>query len=148
MGRRTRIFLSIYLGFAAYCAVVLFFGRTGMVATGELRHYEQRLQANLTHLESTHKQLVDHLDALQSNPETIRLQARQLLYFEPDQGVIQVTGYHPTENSFAVGALVSEKKHTVTSDTVSRIVGFSVALVSFILFGLVFRRRDDTQSGR
>ncbi|HUX22704.1 MAG TPA: septum formation initiator family protein [Spirochaetia bacterium] len=146
MGRRTRIFVSLYLGFAVYCALVLFFGRTGIVATSELKHYRSRLDENLTQLEHINRQLADHFDALRGNPETIRLEARQLGYLEPDQRIIQVTGYSPTGNSFAVGSLLGEKKHTVTSDSISRIVGFSVAILSFILIGLFVKGRDGPET--
>lgn len=146
MGRRTRIFVSLYLGFAAYCALVLVLGRTGVVASNELRSYETRLENNLAQLQNINKQLASHFDALRSNPETIRLEARQLGYLEPTQRIIQVTGYNPSESSFAVGSLVSEKKHSVTSDTVSRAVGFAVAIVSFILIGVFGRRRDGPET--
>ena len=142
MGRRTRVFLSLYLGFAAYCLVVLVFGKTGIVATSELRSYHSRLEANLSNLENINTQLGDHFDALRSNPVTIRLEARKLGYLEPGEKTIQVSGYSPKPNSFAVGSLASEKKHAVTSDTVSRIVGLVVAVVAFILIGVFVRRRD------
>lgn len=145
MGRRTRLFLSIYFGFAVYCLVVLVFGRTGMVASSELQAYKARLETNLTHLENINTQLASHFDSLRTNPVTIRLEARQLGFLEPTERVIQVSGYTPPTNAFAVGSLLSEKRHTVTTDAVTRLVGLGAAIVAFILLGLFSRRRDGPQ---
>lgn len=122
--------------------LVLFWGRTGIVAMGDLGNYRNRLEENLSQLENINTQLADHLDALRSNPQTIRLEARQLGYLEPNQRIIEVSGYSPPENSFTVGTLISEKRHSVTSDAVSRIVGFAVAILAFILTGFFAGRRD------
>ncbi len=145
MGRRTRLFLSIYLGFAAYCLVVFVFGRTGIVASNELRHYKTRLETNLSQLEDINTHLADRFDSLRTNAETIRLEARQLGFLEPNERVLQISGYSPPRNAFAVGSLASERHHTVTSDSVSRVVGLIVAVLTFVLLGVFTRRRDGPQ---
>lgn len=142
MGRRTRLFLALYFGFAAYCLVVLIFGRTGMIATRELRSYQARLEANLTHLEKINTSLAERLDSLTSNPETIRLEARQLGFLEPNEHFMVVSGYSPPPNVVTVGSLVAQRKRAMTPDAVSRIVGFAVAAGAFVLFELFGRRRD------
>jgi hypothetical protein len=65
---------------------------------------------------------------------------------EPNQRIIQVTGYTPASNSFAVGSLVGEQKYTVTSDTVSRIIGFAVFILSFVLIGYFAKGRDGPET--
>lgn len=142
MRRRSRILLSIYLGFAAYCLVVLVFGRTGVIANSELKAYRSRLETNLSHIETLNTQLADRFDSLRSNPETIRLEARQLGFLEPSERVLQITGYSRGTNAFTVGSLVRERHHAVTSDAISRWIGLTVAVITFILLGVLARRRN------
>lgn len=142
MGRRTRVFLSLYLGFATYCLVVLFFGRTGIIATRELRIYHARLEANLAQLENINTRLVKRLDSLRGNPETIRLEARQLGYLGKNEHFLEIGGYAPPPNVVTVGSLVTEKKLRATPDAVSRVIGLGVAIGAFVLFEVTARRRD------
>lgn len=142
MSRRSRILLSIYFGFAAYCLVVLVFGSTGIIANSELKAYRSRLETNLSHLEATNAQLASRFDALRGNPETIKLEARQLGYLEPGERLLQVSGYSRRSNAFTVGSLVRERHHVVTPDAVSRWIGLTVAVIAFILLGIVARRRN------
>lgn len=142
MGRRTRVFLSLYLGFAVYCLVVLFFGRTGIIATRELRTYHTRLEANLTQLENINTHLVERLDSLRSNPQTIRLEARQLGYLGPNEHFLEIGGYAPPPNVVTVGSLVTEKKLTATPDADSRVIGLAAAVGAFVLFEVMARRRN------
>lgn len=141
MGRRTRVFLSLYLGFAVYCLVVLLFGRTGIIATRELRSYHARLEANLIQLENVNAHLVQRLDSLRSNPETIRLEARQLGYLGPNEHFLEIGGYAPPPNVVTVGSLVTEKKLKATPDAVSRVIGFVAAAGAFVLFEVMARQR-------
>lgn len=96
----------------------------------------------MSHIETLNTQLADRFDSLRSNPETIRLEARQLGFLEPSERVLQITGYSRGTNAFTVGSLVRERHHAVTSDAISRWIGLTVAVITFILLGVLARRRN------
>lgn len=141
MGRRTRVFLSLYFGFAVYCLLVLVFGRTGIIATHELRSYHSRLEANLTNLKAINSRLTVRLDDLRSSRTTIRLEARQLAYLEPNQHFLEITGYRPPQHGVTVGTLVRRRRHHATPDAVSRSIALAAAIGAFLLLEVVSRRR-------
>ncbi len=145
MRRSHRIFLSLYLGFFVYCLATLFFGRTGIVATQDLLRYKADLERNLASLESLNSHLGSELVSLQSDPGTIRLEARQLGYYPSNALPVHVEGYAPAENLYAVGSLVVERRHVYPSDRLFRLLGVGSALLCYLLTGFLFRNRDGYQ---
>jgi len=145
MRRSHRIFLSLYLGFFVYCLAMLFFGKTGIVASQDLLRYKADLERNLLSLESLNSQLGSELVSLQSDPGTIRLEARQLGYYPSNALPVHVEGYSPAENLYAVGSLAIERRHLYPSDSLFRMVGLGGAVLCYILTGVLTRKRHGYQ---
>ncbi len=145
MRRSHRIFLSLYLGFFVYCLATLVLGKTGIVASQDLLRYKVDLERNLASLEALNSHLGTELASLQSDPSTIRLEARELGYYPSNALPVHIEGYAPAENLYAVGSLVVERHHRYPSDALFRIVGFVGAIVTYLLTGFLSRRKDGPQ---
>jgi len=140
MRRSHRIFLSLYIGFFVYCFAMLFFGKTGIVASQDLLRYKADLERNLVSLESLNSHLGSELVSLQNDPGTIRLEARQLGYYPSNALPVHIEGYAPAENLYAVGSLVVERRHAYPSDRFFRLLGFGSALLCYLLTGFLSRK--------
>lgn len=139
--------MSLYVGFVVYCLATLLFGKTGVVATQDLLHYKVALEQNLQKLARLNGELGGKLASLQSDPDTIRLEARQLGYYPPNVLPVHIQGYVPPPSSYAVGSLIEQRRERFSSDSLFRGIGFGASLVCFCLITL-FVRRNDGRSDR
>ncbi len=143
MGRRTRLFLSLYAGFVVYCLAVLFWGQTGIVAHARLLGVEGRLQANMKNLEQINGRLQQEFEALRSDPAAIKLEARQLGYYAPGELPIYLSGYRGNQSSYEVGTVVNAAPPKMPGDSVFRVIGLAVALIFYLMSGIFLKNKND-----
>lgn len=139
MGRGSRIFLALYVGFLFYTLVVLFFGRTGVMATANLDRYRSGLENNLASLQATNAHLAGEFDSLRADASTIRAEAHVLGYFASNEQPIDAAHEGSDGNFYSVGSLVARPKPSYASDALLRIVAVSIALCVYVGTGLLFR---------
>lgn len=148
MGRRTRLFLSLYVGFVVYCLGVLFWGQTGVAARAELSHVEGRLEANMKNLQEINARLEREFEALRSDPATIKLEARQLGYYSPGEQRIYVSGFGGNQSSYEVGTIVNTESVKMPGDSFFRVAGLATALIFYLAGAIFFQKRNENRRNR
>jgi cell division protein FtsB len=92
-GRRiaTAIALLLALGFGWHA----FFGQNGITAYAQKRGEDRELKAQIEKLTDENTKLQDHVDHLQSDPDTIEMVARQRLHYTRSGEVIYTLNNQP-----------------------------------------------------
>ncbi len=78
---RRRVATVFALLLALFCGWHAFFGQNGITAYAAKRTEDRALQSQISKLAEENRGLKDHVDHLQSDPETIELEARQRLHY-------------------------------------------------------------------
>lgn len=132
--RLPRLIVYLALGFLCASLLVFVFGGAGLLAYGASSRHRAQLERNIDELEATNARLLQELESLRSDPERLRLQARELGYFREDEYVIRVEGAPAARNSYAVGRVILREPSSPKPVWVFRAVGLGLPAL------LVFRR--------
>ncbi|RKX79968.1 MAG: hypothetical protein DRP87_01065 [Spirochaetes bacterium] len=145
MKKGTRLFLALYTGFAVYSVLTFFFGNTGILAMKELEEYRDKLYENNRELEKINRQLSVELDALQSDPNLIRLHARRLGYFEEEERVIKLRGFKPDAGYYTIGKMITFRKSGIDLRPLFRAISVSMGIIFYLLTSGGGRRKIGTE---
>ena len=104
--RRYLLSIVFSLGFAAISLFVYVFGDGGVREYRRLLRYRDALEQNVERLEETYAELLQLFYSLKTDPEAVRLAARDLGYYRPDEYVILLPGLEPEKRAYHVGSLV------------------------------------------
>ena len=78
-------------GLAAAATIALILGDSGIVAYRRAAEYRDRLVGGIEEIEAAHRRLQRQLARFQSDAEAVRLAARELGYYRPDETVVSIT---------------------------------------------------------
>ena len=81
MRSRRRIATTLALLLALLCGWHAFFGQNGITAYAAKRSEDRALRLQIEKLSEENRNLKEHVDHLQSDPDTIELEARQRLHY-------------------------------------------------------------------
>ena len=141
--RGVRLLFSATLGIVTYLLLSIFLGRTGILEYGKLSAYSNRLSVNIDELDKIQQRLSDRVQALQSDPEAIRLLARRLGYFAKGEELLRIDGYNPDRQSVSPGAIVYSTMNDPDRRSLFRAISFAVSVISFLfsmLDGVALKR--------
>jgi hypothetical protein len=128
-----RIASSAYIGLVVYCLASLFFGPMGMGAYSDLESCVRQMGENITVLENLHEESQSHLDAAQSDPDTLALEALSLGYVAEGEVIVRI-GFPETNPSPPnQGTLVPYKAPKGVDDTVLKTIALVTALCAFFI---------------
>jgi len=146
--RLPRLAIYLALGFAFASLLQLVFGAGGVLEYGASARHRTLLEQNIEELKRANLQLLGELEALRSDPELLRLQARELGYFRENEYVIRVEGSSPPKNSYAVGRLILRASPPPKSPWYFRAAG--LGLPALLLLGRTIRllRRPRPEGSR
>ncbi len=136
MKPRHRILLSIYVTFIVYTTVSMIWGPAGMVQTSKLNSYKKKLIQNTTELSIIRSQLFLQSNRLRTDQELIALKARDLGYFDSDEGQIIIKGYQKKNISFSVGSYYKKLNIKIPNVSYIRIIAIIAGLFSFLFLTL------------
>ncbi len=144
---KTKLFISLYIGFLVYIVLKSFFGVGGLFDCASSVQYKDILNKNLKELEIIYHDLFHDLKSLKSNAHIVKLYSRELGYFEADEHVIKFQGMGPKKSFYKVGTILRRNQAPKKETQVFFIsVGFAVFLVIF-LFSLIFPDRKKQAYG-
>ena len=83
-----RWFLCLCFGCVTYLALIYFYGNSGVYALNSLLDYHKRLEVHIAQLEQIQDLLEEELASLYYSEEDLKLQARKLGYFDPNDFVL------------------------------------------------------------
>jgi cell division protein FtsB len=140
MKRVWSFLLGVYVAGMAYGGLTLIWGPKGYLQYQHLLAYKVKLEANVNQLEDYHSDLALHAKSLASDRKAVMLAARELGYYQADEGrIVLENGYKPTSSgSFAVGAFIkpyeSEKSPIFVLKLVAIFMGAIATLLTWNLF--------------
>jgi cell division protein FtsB len=141
-----RIFVYIVLSFVVTSLLFLFFGSGGLLDYRRLLGYRETMRQNIDELEQINSELLTEVKALGSDPERLRLQARELGYFREGEGVIRISGYERGKNYYTVGTVLRRKPKPPRVDWPFRAAGVAIPFLLAVVSATV-RRRKNRETG-
>lgn len=150
--RLPRLIIYLALGFVCASLLVFVFGGAGLLEYRASSRHLRQLESNILELEAANARLRDDLEALRSDPELLRLQARELGYFREDEYVVRVEGATAPRNSYAVGRIILREPSLPKPAWVFRGVGLGLPALLVLrrlllpLLRNLRRRRGDAHS--
>lgn len=142
------------IGIAAFIVAslaIFFFGDSGLSAFRGLTRYQSSLEANVESLKQRNQDLQAELDRLKTDPESVRVLARDIDMYAPGDTVVKMVGRPPKPESYAVGDLLylrrSEPTGNVRFKEAAIGIGAGAVLVAFFT-AMAARRKANAASRR
>jgi hypothetical protein len=120
-------------GFLLSTLLIYFFGDSGLGAYAELESYRSRLEANVVNLESLNGRLASEARLAETDPGTIRVLARGIGLYAPEERVIRIRGYTPSPSAYEVGDLLRYRIGEGGRNRAFKILGISLPLAMIAL---------------
>ena len=142
-----RILLPLYIGFLISSIIVFLLGNGGLLEYHKLTKLQDALAENINELTDINGQLNSRLTLLNSDPDTVRLEARSMGYYQEGETRIRIEGFLKDTEYFPIGKLIQFQTRRVNKSVIIRLIGFSVPLCYYI-FALIRRfARKKSKSG-
>ena len=128
-----RILISVACALGTYLLLNLFFGPNGLVAYQDLRGYHDRLEENVSEMQTLQARLERRSQALQESEAAVRLEARELGYFSESEQPVLIEGYEPDSRAIPAGTLLQPPSEGPDRTPLFRGVALSTGLAVFFL---------------
>jgi len=135
------IALCLVLGAILSSLLVFAFGSGGIAGYRELEGYQEVLANNIQDLKRINRSLLEQLESLRSDPESILLQARELGYFREGERVIKIEGYRPGAGYTTVGKIIRRGPEGKDRDWIFKLAGFCLPLAFLFFRRLLFFKK-------
>jgi len=135
--RLIRVFLSAYIGLLISFLFVFFMGNGSLKQYGLLLDYKTRLEANIDEMERINRDLRQEFRYLGTDPEKVRLLARKLSYFKPDEWVVRVAGFPRDGSYYEIGRILRRDHHAASGHLFAKILGLLIPILFYVISGLV-----------
>ena len=133
-----RILAGGYSAFFIYTLLSLTFGTTGLGEMKRLRAYKGLLKDNLTELEALHQNLESRAMSLRFDRDTLMVQAREIGYLLPGEGLILLGQYNKEHAPYPMGKMLKWTRTRESRKPLFRGIALSTGIILFILLGLFF----------
>lgn len=130
--RLPRLAVYLAIGFGVASLLTFLFGEGGVLEYRGAVGYRRQLEQNIGELKRINGQLLEDLEALRSDPELLRLQARQLGYFREDEHVVRIQGRTQPSNFYAIGRIILRKPAARRPVWYFRLAGFGLPAVLLV----------------
>jgi cell division protein FtsB len=128
LGRR--LVGALYAGVAAYCCLSLLFGPAGFRSKAILEREIAGMRANLLSLEARNGELAAELEALATDPDRARLEARSLGWLAAGESQLVIAGKIGTVKSKPeIGEIIKLEEHPALADIDSKRLALAFALL-------------------
>jgi cell division protein FtsB len=125
----SQLVVSLLVGVCVYLVGVLLFGQYNAATYDQLQAHLERLTHNVEQLSRQRDSLEAQIEQLRRSRETIRVAARDLQYYLPDESVIRIEGYDGRQASASPGAVLTYEVTREDNRTTIR----AAAIVAFLL---------------
>ena len=148
--KAARLFFPLCVGFLISTIVVFFFGSSGLREYNGLLQTREALHLNLQDLRQTHLELNQALRKLTTDPETVRMAAHELGYYQQGEHRLIVEGYPQVNNQYSIGTIVEARDQKMRRDVILRLVGYIVPFCIYVVaaIGRVDRLRKRHAPGQ
>jgi cell division protein FtsB len=122
------------LGLATYLLLELVFGSYGFLALNAMNEYADEADAELDTLRARTAELRLHVELLQTDRETIRLEARDIGFIRPEETVVRLEGHEPRpRHRYMPGTTPPPIPVTRDNRPLFRALSLAVALVAALV---------------
>ena len=132
--------LIALLAFTTGSLLVYFFGDSGLTAYNRLSDYRDRLDRNVTSLDTLNRSLQAELASLRDDPRRTEVLARDLGLYRPEDRVLRIEGSPARVEPYEVGALLRLKAPRRDRGPWLKTAGLGVAVIA-ALAAFLFGRR-------
>ena len=134
--RGNKIILAAWSALAVFCVIQVIWGPLGVLQTNQLQAYEKKLDKRLADLQDENESLWRQYDSLRISEGAVRLQARQLGWFEKGDIPVRVVSGPALGSGFHEEVWRAYRPH-LPSDNLSLFFR-SAWFLLFFFFYLVF----------
>lgn len=135
-----RFLFAFFLGFLTYIISTLFFGYGGILDYNSQIEYSQALDKNIEELKEINQNLYKKILSFSSNPETIRLYARELGYYRADEKVFRFEHTEPLKLFYRVGTLL-KRNNTKQNDNFLFIIPGIIIFITVYFIITIFQKK-------
>jgi len=136
----SRLLAAVYVAIATYSLISIVAGPGGLIAESRLAGHSARMRANLESLKAINRGLGSELEALRSDPDRARREARDLGYIGFDEIEVVIPGRGPAmEGAETPGGVLVFEAPTVIADGEIKALALLCAAV-FFGAGLALRK--------
>jgi cell division protein FtsB len=133
------------LGLATYLLLELVFGSYGFLALAAMNEYADEAETELSALRARTEELQLHVELLQTDRETIRLEARDIGFIRPDETVVRLEGHEPRpRHRYMPGTTPPAIPATRDNRPLFRALSLAIVLVAALVGTLRSTARDST----
>jgi len=137
--RLFRLFIALYIGLIFSFVSTIFFGQAGVKEYDTLTEYRETLESNISELRALNWRLNQEFKNLGTDPDKIRLLARELGYFGSEERVVRLVNFPKKSNFHEVGKLLKKDFWWNRNMLYIRIMNILLPLLFFIASGIFWR---------
>ena len=129
------ILTATLMGVAVYFSLELLFGSTGFIAHQALREYQGQVNSDLEHVRSTNTELKQRIERLRSDPEEIRVAARDIGLVEEDVQVVRIEDRDRfPRQRISPGPTVRASPEIADNRPLFRAIGLATTLIFLLVY--------------
>ena len=117
--------------------LLLTLGDAGIAEYRKLRSFRETLEDNIAELEQIHWHLQEELRSLATDPEKVRLLARELGYYGSEDGIVRVEGRSPPSSFYRVGRIIGGVPARESSRVRLNVIGLAAPVVFYLLVSMI-----------
>jgi cell division protein FtsB len=140
-GWSRKIALSLYVAFALYCVLSIFFGQDGLIAYRKLEDRKAAMTANLLLLAAKRESLNTDLESLKSDPDRAALEARSLGYLRKGETEVILANRVEVVKSIDPGYVLPYAESAGMPDMALKEIAFG-AFLAVLAFFCAPRKRE------
>ena len=128
-----RYLIPLWVGVFVYTILTIGFGAKGISSFNQLELENDKVMANIEHLQNINGELINTRDSLYLNRENFAVYARELGFAAPGENFIRIVGLgSPQKPVSSSGQVISPRAPEYTPEIVFQLLSFFVALTVFI----------------
>ena len=130
----------VFLCFTVYSLIIFIWGDTGIKAMSAQTTAQYQLQKNIVELVGINTELNKQLESYKSDPETIKIQARELGYLQEKEQILFIDGMPKEQNTKKPGNIIVPILSYHSIEPFLRIIFLIILLPALLLSGIKFFR--------
>ena len=133
---------AAYIAIMSYLIINLFTGYNGIASYNELKAYKITLENNIAELEIINSDLQKSSEKLINDTEEIKIRARDLGWYEENEGIILIKNQDRKKDGYTMGRLLSQEARIKGSQTAARLISIMIAAGFYFFLGFLLRERN------
>lgn len=139
---KKRLIFSFFVFLICYSLSIFIWGQSGLLALHELRTVKTEVEKNIKDIKEINTILNIRLSSLQTDPDTIKLQARRIGLLEKNESLLYVNGWNLNTSSYYPGVPLKDYTPRSFNRDILFLLSLFVALSIFLLSLFFYAYKD------